>query len=144
METNRQSRVAVPVTRRAWLVGAVLLAGCGPRVEPPEELLPPNIGSWKRQEIQQSEYATGADPLAVSGVRRVLTTTYSGPGTVHVRLYDMQSQAGGLDAIQHWRPAPDTVTFHHNQYFAAVRWEETDRERLTEFIRALESHVRER
>jgi hypothetical protein len=143
MGTNPFDQYRRAATRREWLAFACLLTACGNPAAPPERLLPPAIGGWERQQIQQSEYAQGADPLAVSGVRRVLATAYGGPGTIHVRLYEMSSQAGGLDAIQRWRPAPDTVTFHHNQYFAAVRWEDVDRAKLTDFVRALESHIRQ-
>jgi hypothetical protein len=124
--------------RRGWLVLFLILPACRQGADV-EQLLPPAVSDvWKRSAIEQAQGA--AD---VEGAVRHWDATYSGPGTIHVRLYETNSPAGGLDATQRWKPAPDTVIFHHEEYFATVKWENVDRAELTKFVRALETHVRE-
>jgi hypothetical protein len=125
--------------RRVCLVLLLLTPACR-RGAGVEQLLPPTVADgWKRGAI----VAAQGGPGQPAGALRTWNATYSGPGAIHVRLYEMNSSAGGLDATQRWKPAADTVVFHHEQYFVTARWENVNRAELTGFVRALEGHIRE-
>jgi hypothetical protein len=125
--------------RRTWLLAAGAAASCS-RAADPERLLPPVVdGVWKRGALSTAPAA----PEQPAGTVRSWAATYTGDGAIHVGLYELSSAAGGLDATQRWKPAPDTVIFHHEQYFVTARWENVDRAKLTGFIRELEARVRE-
>jgi hypothetical protein len=80
-------------------------------------------------------------PPGTPGVRRLINALYDGPGTVMVDIYEMDSPAGGLEMVQKWRPVANTVVFYKGKYFAAVKWEQADREALQEFVRGLEKQL---
>jgi hypothetical protein len=124
------------------MLGLALLAACGRRELSREQVLPLTAGDWKLASSIEPEPGSAPEPLPSLGVRRVFEGTYTGPGTIVARVYEMTSSAGGLDAIQRWKAAADTVTFHHEQFFATVRWEGPDRAAVTAFVRAFEAHLR--
>jgi hypothetical protein len=131
--------------RRAWLlfVTPLLLTACGKPVVTKERLFPAAIGEWKLSGSSDAPPEAVSGEGAPGGALRAWDASYTGPGLIQVRVFEMSSPAGGLDATQRWRHAPDTVIFHHEQYFAVVRWDPLDREELAKFIRAFEGHVKE-
>ena len=125
------------------LVFTALLTACGKPAVTKDRLFPAAAGEWKLSGASEAPPESLQDGTAPQGAVRAWDASYTGPGMAQVRVYEMSSSAGGLDAAQRWKHAPETAIFHHERYFAAVRWETTDRAALTQLIRALEAHVKE-
>jgi hypothetical protein len=137
----RYVRIAA-VSRRGWLLIAVFLAGCGPRIKPKEELAPEVIaGNWRREQVQELPATRLPAGMPSSGVRRVIRANYSGPGTIQMDIYELTSSAGGLDMVQRWKSAPDTVVFYKDNYFASVKWARADRNAVHAFVREAEQRL---
>jgi hypothetical protein len=131
--------------RRTWLLFffPVLLTACGKPAVTRDRLFPAAIGEWKLSGSSEAPPGETGGEGAPQGALRAWDASYTGPGLIQLRVYEMNSPAGGLDATQRWKHAPDTAVFHHEQYFAVVRWEPMDRDELAKFIRAFETHVKE-
>lgn len=125
------------------LLSSGLLTACGKRALNKERLFPATLGEWKLSGSSEAAPDLLQQEGAPQGAVRAWDATYTGPGLVRLRVFEMNSPAGGLDATQRWRPAADTAVFHQQQYFAVVRWEPMDRNELAKFIRAFEAHVKE-
>jgi hypothetical protein len=125
------------------LLSSALLTACGKPAVNKDRLFLATLGEWKLSGSSEAPPETLQEEGAPQGAVRAWDATYTGPGLVQVRIFEMNSLAGGLDATQRWRPTADAVIFHHQQYFAVVRWEPMDRNELAKFIRAFEAHVKE-
>jgi hypothetical protein len=77
------------------------------------------------------------------GTRGWWKALYKGPGAATVEVYELTSSAGGLEMVQRWRPAADTVVWYTPQYFVVVRWHGGDRTMVSALIRALEKQLAE-
>ena len=125
--------------RRSLLLTAVVLAGCRKSV-PREKLLPEALGPWKRTSITTvSSPDTSIIPQGSIG--HVQNATYTDNGKVDVTLYELKSSAAALDAVQRWRPAPDTVFFYRDDLFVVVKYQDSDRKALNAFVAALDKHL---
>jgi hypothetical protein len=145
---------SIPVPRATWqnrhmdrriclfLLSTALLMACGKPAITLERLFPGAIAGWTLSGASEPPPEIFREE-APQGAVRAWDATYTGPGLVRMRIYEMSSPAGGLDATQRWKHAPETAIFHHEQYFAVVRWEPLDREELAKFIRAFEAHLKE-
>jgi len=76
-----------------------------------------------------------------TGARGWVSGVYEGAGEAHVEVYDLKSEASGLELVQKWRPAANTVFFYTPRYFAVVKWESPDRAAVTSLVRALEKRL---
>ncbi|MFB3829237.1 MAG: hypothetical protein ACE15B_20890 [Bryobacteraceae bacterium] len=119
--------------RRRWFLTVPALAACGGR---DRAALPETVGGWRR--------VAGAQPqvpaLLQRSLRRASAAEYQGAGTATVSVFELASSAAALDAVQRWRPEPDAVIFHRDNYFVRVRSSVPDRRALGAFMRALEKH----
>jgi hypothetical protein len=121
---------------------AVFLAACGPRTKPKEELAPEIIAdNWRREQVEELPAPSLPVGIPSSGVRRVIRANYSGPGTIQMDIYELTSSAGGLDMVQRWKSAPDTVVFYKDNYFASVKWAKADRNAVHAFVREAEQRL---
>jgi len=121
---------------------AAALAGCGERPGTGARLPETVAGGWRRQDLRDVPAGDGGEVPAPTSVRRLTRARYGGPGDVEVSLYELASSAAALDAVQRFRPAPDTVFFYRDRYFIVVRWQGApDRRALGAFVRALEKSV---
>ena len=128
------------MTRRRWLCVAAALAGCGTRNTGP--VLPETVaGSWRRTSLREIPAGSAPDPLPRGGVHRAETASYEGPGSLEATVYELTSSAAGLDAVQRWPPAPDTVFFYAERYFVVIRWKNADRTALRAFVREMEQRL---
>lgn len=75
------------------------------------------------------------------GARRWVSGLYEGAGEVQAHVYELKSEASGLELAQRWRPAANTVFFYTPHYFAVVTWESNDRAAVTALVRALEKRL---
>jgi hypothetical protein len=126
----------------ALLFFPILLAGCGKPTVTKDRLFPAAIGEWKLSGSSEAPPGELNEESAPRGVVRAWDAAYTGPGLVRMRVYEMNSPAGGLDATQRWKAVPNSAIFHHEQYFTVVRWEPMDRDELAKFIRAFEAHLK--
>ncbi|MDQ6705413.1 MAG: hypothetical protein M3Z85_05555 [Acidobacteriota bacterium] len=55
-----------------------------------------------------------------------------------LQIYELRSGPAGLDLVQKWRPAANTVTFYTDRYFTVVDWDRADRDSLRSLIGRLE------
>lgn len=125
--------------RRPGALGLLLLLAtcCGRHGSAPFSFPPELAGAWKLTGVE--ERATGSAPEAMRrfGPRRIRHAVYDGAGKVDATVYELASDAGGLELEQTWKPAADTVAFHRGRYFAVVHWEAADRSAVSNFAREL-------
>jgi hypothetical protein len=118
--------------RRYWVVAALALGACGPPARSAESLLPATMAEvWQRRSLDNV-------PTAPVGGRRAFEARYEGPGKLTATVYELKYSEQGLDLVQRWKPAPDTVFFSSGKYFVVVKWAQADRKALTAFVRELE------
>jgi hypothetical protein len=60
-----------------------------------------------------------------------------------VDLYEAKVSGTAFEMTQRWRPAADTVFFDQGRYFVVVTWKQADRQALKDFVRKLESGIKE-
>jgi hypothetical protein len=82
-----------------------------------------------------------APELARPRIRSWWKAEYGGPGIGRVQVYELNASVG-LDLVQKWRPAPDSVTFDTERYFIVVSWENADRSAATALVRGLQSSLK--
>ena len=107
---------------------------CSQPARSPENLLPDNLAGWTRQSLSP------AAPSPATVVR-AFEANYAGNGKITVRLYETKSSGSAFEMTQHWREAPNAVSFDKGVYFAVVQWTEADRRALGEFVRALQRNL---
>ncbi len=122
--------------RHWWIPLALLLTACGPATRPAAVLLPPVVDSWKRESLRQI-------PPPKAAIVRAFEAAYSGAGALTVELYEAKVSGTAFEMTQRRRPAPDTVFFDQGRYFVVVTWKQADRQSLKDFVRKLESGLKE-
>ena len=133
----------------AWRTGAfgimLLMLACGGVRSPAPALFPPVAAeSWKLKESVVQPVSSAPDNVRRLGLKRAERAIYEGEGTITVDVYELTTSAGGLELVQTWRPAADTVFFYKETYFAVVKWERAGKPAVTAFVRDLEKRLGER
>ncbi len=137
---------AVPARRRGIsAIAAVLsLVACGAPREMPV-LFPSVVAEfWKLKESAALPPSSAPENVRRLGLKRAERATYDGAGTITADVYELTSSAAGLELVQTWRPAADTVFFYKETYFVLVKWERAEKPAVTAFVRALEKRLGER
>jgi hypothetical protein len=120
------------MTRRFWMLAVLASIACSQPPRSSESLLPARVAEvWARTSLHDI-------PPSPARARRAFEATYEGAGKLKADVYELHTSAEGLDMVQRWKPAPDTVFFYKDNYFAVVKWSQADRQALTAFVRALE------
>jgi hypothetical protein len=129
------------MTRR-YLLLPLALTACRRPGERTAPALPETVaGGWRKTAGRGVPPAEAPEPLAPGAVRRASAATYEGPGRAEVTLYELNSSASALDAVQRWRPQPNTVFFYKDNLFVVVKWQGADRKTVGDFVRALEKQL---
>jgi len=124
------------MTRRYWIVVALVLSACSQPSRGAASLLPASVGIWQRKSLRDM-------PTPKPSVMRALEAIYEGAGKLTVDLYETKVSGTAFEMTQHWRAAPDTVFFDKGRYFVLLKWEQADRQALTAFVRALQKELEE-
>jgi|SRR5580698_9663323 hypothetical protein len=125
------------MTRRSWIAPALLWTACGRRARDAESLLPATVGgAWQR------EWLRGMAPPKPA-VARAFEAGYEGAGRLTVDLYEGKASGTAFEMTQHWRAAPNMVFFDKGRYFVVVKWEQAERQALTEFVHGLQKGLEE-
>lgn len=130
------------MTRRNCLWLALALAGCGKEPELPPDLFPESVsGAWHRVAVHDLAASDSPDPVPRNEIARLREAAYDGPGKLQARVYQLRSDAVGLELAQRWRPSSDTVFFDVGRYFVVIKWQSADRQALRDFVRDLETRL---
>jgi hypothetical protein len=125
-----------------WLIGFCLLAGCVRKTPAPD--FPATVaGGWHLKSTQTLTAATAPEFERQIGTRGWWKALYEGSGSATIEVYELTSSAGGLEMVQKWRAAADTVVWYTPQYFVVVRWHGGDRSMVSALIRAFEKQFAE-
>jgi hypothetical protein len=125
-----------------WVICLYLLAGCARKSQAPE--FPATVaGGWHLKSSQLFPAAAAPEFERQIGTRGWWKALYEGTGSATVDVYELTSSAGGLEMVQKWRPAADTVVWYTPQYFVVVRWHGGDKAMVSALIRALEKQLAE-
>jgi hypothetical protein len=122
--------------RRQLILGLLMLVACG-RAKP-APVFPPALGGWQLKSAQSFPAGTAPETVRKTGTRGWWSADYEGPGAATVELYELTSAEGGLDLVQRWRPAADTVVWYTQRYFVVVRWRGADRAAVGALVRGLQ------
>lgn len=127
----------------AIFISLLFIGGCtktGASVPPLPESAP---GGWHRVALQEAPLAAAPELVRQTGLRQWWKAEYAGPGSVHLQVYALNSGASGLDLVQKWKPAANTVTFYTDRYFTAIDWDGADRVALRSLISAVQKSLGE-
>ena len=127
----------------AIFISLLFIAGCTNRAEIAPPLPETVAGGWHRVALQEMPLEAAPELVRRTGLRKWWKAEYGGPGTVHVRIYALNSGGAGLDLVQKWRPAANAVTFYTDRYFTAVDWDSADRVALRSLVTALQKSLTE-
>ena len=125
------------MTRRYWIVPALVWSACSQPPRSVETRLPASVGGvWQRKSLRDI-----APPKPT--ILRAFEASYEGAGKLTVELYEAKVSGTAFEMTQHWRAAPDTVVFDKGRCFVVMKWEQADRNALTAFVRALQKGLEE-
>jgi hypothetical protein len=124
------------MTRRYWIVLALVWSACSQPPRSAETLLPASIEVWQRKSLRDI-------PPPKPTILRAFEAGYEGAGKLTVDLYEAKVSGTAFEMTQHWRESPNTVFFDKGRYFVVVKWEQADRQALTAFVRALQKELAE-
>ena len=125
------------MTRRFWVVPALISSACGQPARSAANLLPASVGGvWQRKSLHDI-------PPPKTTILRAFEADYEGAGRVTVDLYEAKVSGTAFEMTQHWRASADTVFFDKGRYFVVVKWERADRQALTAFVRGLQKELEE-
>jgi hypothetical protein len=96
---------------------------------------------WQLKSVTATPVESAPETVRQLGFSRSWRAEYAGPGTAHVDLYELKSEAAGLEMTQRWRAAANTVTFFNARYFAVITWGSADRAALTALVGTLEKSL---
>ena len=131
------------MTRRLFLLPAVLWIGCKGRQASPEALLPQSMeGGWHRTALVTAGVASAPELLRRLGLAQVYKGVYEGPAAAAVTVYVMAAPTSAFEAAQKWQPEADSVFFYQEQYFVHVGWKKADRGAISRLVRGLEKHLK--
>jgi hypothetical protein len=120
----------------------VTLAGCACARQDEVKIFPDAAaGGWTLEDEQETPASTTPEAVQRFGIRSGRRARYRGEGQLNVEVYEMSSDAAGLELEQTWRPSAGSVVFHRNRYFVIVSWTEAQRESVRQFIRELDQRL---
>ena len=117
------------MTRRRWILLAVVLIGCGGAPVAVKDPLPETGGEWKR--VLQNELPLESAPPAAKklNIRRIRYALYRGPVDLSVTVYEMPPGTS-FELMQKWQVKPRTLPFHTDSYLYVIESETDDRARM--------------
>jgi hypothetical protein len=128
--------------RRRWVFNILLLISCGRKASPPV-FAPTVAGTWRLKTTQSFPPGSAPEFIGKRGARAWWRASYEGPGSMTAELYELAAPAAGLELVQQWRPAADTVVWYTPRFFVVVKWQSPDRSAVGAFIRALQKQFAE-
>jgi len=122
---------------RRWLCLGLSLAGCASTSDGP--VFPAAVpGGWNLKSSQTFPIERAPDAVRKVGAQRCWSATYAGPGSATAEVYELATSALGLEMVQQWRPAADTVVWYTPRYFIVVKWQSQDRSAVSALVRGLQ------
>lgn len=110
----------VKITRRQWWIALLPLAAC----ENPNErveILPMNLGEWRRVSVENMPPEEHSEELKQRGIKRARRGNYDANGVrLTASVYEYGSQAVAFELVQKWRPEPGKMAFHQGAYFVIL------------------------
>jgi hypothetical protein len=128
--------------RHGPIFGLLLLAACG-RTPAAPKFAATLADVWQLKMTQSFPPGSAPESIGKYGTRAWWRASYQGPGSMTAELYELEAPAAGLDLVQRWRPAADTVVWYTPRYFVVVKWQSQDRNGVAAFIRALQKQLAE-
>ena len=93
------------MTRRYWILSALVWSACSQPPRAAGSLLPASVGAvWQRKSLRDI-------PPPKPSVTRAFEAAYEGAGKVIVDLYETRVSGTAFEMTQRWRSTPDTVFF---------------------------------
>lgn len=127
--------------RSCALLSVLVLVSCTSGGERPK--LPESTSfGWQLKGVTETPKSAAPSSIRELGFRKSWRAEYNGPGKALVDVYEVPSEALGLEMTQKWRPEADTVTFFGPRYFVVVRWEKAEREPVRALVGELERSLR--
>ncbi len=121
----------------SFLISLLFLTACADDARTPPDLPKMIAPDWQLGSVTPASMA--AEPeLLRSHAKASWVVLYRGENTAFVRIYRLKGSASGLDLVQRWRPAPNSVVFYTPRYFVTVEWRVNDREALRLLVAKLE------
>ncbi len=120
-----------------FFISLLFLAACADSGGTPPDLPKTIAPDWQLGSVTPASMA--AEPeLFRTHAKASWVVLYRGENTAFVRIYRLKGSASGLDLVQRWRPAPNSVVFYTPKYFVTVEWRVNDREALRMLVAKLE------
>ena len=122
--------------RRSWILALFLAACSSPRADP---VFPATAaGGWRLKNSRAFPAADAPEMVRKIGTRKWWSAVYEGPGSATIDVYELKAPPGGLEMVQQWRPAADTVVWYTPRYFIVAKWRSPDRAAVAALIRDLQ------
>jgi hypothetical protein len=129
---------------RCWscLSIVLLLSACKQGAAPP--VFPASVSdAWRLKSSQNFPAGSAPELVRKIGTRGWWRAGYEGPGSATVEVYELTAPPRGLEMVQRWQPAADTVVWYTPRYFVVVKWQSADRAAVGALIRSLEKQFQE-
>ncbi|MDZ4800227.1 MAG: hypothetical protein SGI92_18880 [Bryobacteraceae bacterium] len=109
------------MNRRSLIFLPLFLAACSKSGKSLEDLLPHELGGWKRGDVTTpAEVPAAAEALGAVGSAGAL---YLGEGRVRVRVLEMKAETVAFELMQRWRPQTDGLGTYKGRHFFIAQGE---------------------
>ncbi|MCC6363235.1 MAG: hypothetical protein IT165_06895 [Bryobacterales bacterium] len=107
-----------------------------------QEVLPMNLGAWKRVAVETIPPEEYQQDLRRLGVKRARRAVYRGPIRLTASLYQFRAPAVAFELVQKWRPRQGKLAFQQGDYFIILESEQDDHASMNSFASTLEGFLK--
>jgi len=121
----------------------LLAGGCSNPGER-QEILPMNLGEWRRTAVEQIPAEEHKEELKRMGIKAARRGMYEKNGQrVTAAVYQFGASAVAFELVQKFRPEPGKIAFHQGNYFVVLESQTSDATVLNSFASILEGTLKE-
>ncbi|MBV6430718.1 MAG: hypothetical protein IANPNBLG_00835 [Bryobacteraceae bacterium] len=128
------------LSRRSCLVLPLAALSCSNPADR-QEILPMNLGPWKRVAVETIPPEEYQQELRRLGVKRARRGVYQGPIRLTASLYRFGAPAVAFELVQKWRPQRGKLVFQQGDYFVILESEQDDHTSMNSFASVLEGSL---
>ena len=101
------------------LMMAVLLLNCSGPTRPLAETIPATVDGWTRSDVKLLQDNEVPEMVRRLGVEEAVSTTYTGPAAIPVKVFKMKGQTSAFELIQKWRQS-DGLAVYSSSFFVVA------------------------
>ena len=128
-------------SRRVWLGLVLLLSSCK-NMGDKMEILPMNLGDWKRMAVENIPAEDHPREFKERGIKRARRAIYNGPARLTATIYEFGALGTAFELVQKWRPQEGKMASQEGVYFILLDAQGVEGKIVNDFASKLEAFLR--